>query len=126
MTNIKPVNILQPLNSKYPYVIQNSRTSYKNVSISGLLYGYDFQTTRVISRKSVIQQTEDVIKMLNGDNAICIKDWNGNIYIGRPSGDDSINTDLITGINRITFSIVEQGKYNNEEDLYENGLIRYD
>lgn len=123
ITNVKPVNILQPINSKYPVVIQNSNTEYKNVSVSGTLCGYNFEKTRKVDVDNVVKQTDDLIRVLKNKEAICVKDWLGNIFIGRPSGDDAINYDLSTGQSRVTFSFVEQGKYDNQEDLYENGLI---
>lgn len=123
ITNVKPVNVMQTINSKYPIVIQNSEIRYKNISISGILHGYNFENNRKIDRKDIKKQTDDFVDLLNSKQPICVKDWLGDIYIGRPSGDDSINRDVNNGFSRVTFSMVEQGQYDNEADLLRCGLI---
>lgn len=122
-TNNKQIGMLQPIGSKYPYTIQNALTRYESGSVSGSLYGYEFDKNRIIDRQSIILQTQDLINILSEGEAICIKDWNGSIWIGRVSDNDSIDRQVVDGHSTVTFSFVEQGKYNNQEDLYENGLI---
>ena len=65
------------------------------------------------------------MNILESGNAICIKDWNGNIWIARSSSSETIdyNSSYGNGITTITMSFVEQGKYDNQSDLYDNGLI---
>ena len=125
MSNNKQIGLLQPLARKYPFVIQNSINNYISGSVSGNLYGYDFEHTKRINRRDVIKQTQDLLNILESGNAICIKDWNGNIWIARSSSSETIdyNSSYGNGITTITMSFVEQGKYDNQSDLYDNGLI---
>lgn len=123
IANNKLIGALQPINSKYPTIVQNSKTQYYSGSVSGALYGYNFEDTRVIDRYSVLVQIEDFVDTLSQGDAICIKDWNGSIWIGRVSSNESISYDVSKGYGSIAFTFVEQGKYNNQDDLYENGFV---
>lgn len=125
MSNNKQIGLLQPLARKYPFVIQNSINNYISGSVSGSLYGYNFEETKRINRRDVIKQTQDLLDILESGNAICIKDWNGNIWIARSSSSETIdyNGSYGNGITTVTMSFVEQGKYDNQSDLYDNGLI---
>ena len=53
-----------------------------------------------------------------------IKDWNGNIWLVKIVGDisTSYNNSYGMGVMDTSFSWVEQGQYDNQEDLYRNGL----
>lgn len=125
MSNNKQIGLLQPLARKYPFVIQNSINNYISGTVSGRLFGYDFEETKRINRKDVIKQTQDLLDILESGNAVCIKDWNGNIWIARSSTSENMDYDSScgNGITTVTISFVEQGKYNNQSDLYDNGLI---
>ena len=53
---------------------------------------------------------------------------NGNILIIRVIGNPSIsyNNNYGMGVVNVTFEWIEQGRYNNEDDLYQNGFIEMD
>ena len=63
--------------------------------------------------------------MLDSGKVVCLKDWNGYILICRPvSGDSmSFNANYGNGIGKASFNFVEQAKYDNQQDLYDVGLI---
>ena len=113
----------ETLNGVFPIISFNSKLAYKRFSVEGLLAGYAFEDTRKISRKSVTTQTEDLIKFLTNKNTKIIKDWNGNIYMGTVVEDVTPTINLINGFNMISFEFVEQGKYNNQEDYNNSGLV---
>ena len=113
----------ETLGGVYPIITYNSNLNYKSFSIEGLLLGYEFETTRKINRKSVLKQTEDLSNFLKNKKKKLVKDWNGNIYLGSIVEDITPSIDLVNGYNRILFSFVEQGKYNNQTDYDNSDLI---
>lgn len=113
----------EPLNGKYPIIAYNSKLDYKSFSVEGLLLGYEFDTTRKISRKSVIKEEEDMSKFLKNKKMKILKDWNGNIYLASVVDDITPTIDLVNGYEKISFNMVEQGKYNDQNDYNKSGLV---
>lgn len=116
---------LQPVGTKYPILIQNGAVNNYSNTITANLYGYNFETTRTIDRADVIQQANDLSNLLIKGNSFCITDWNGNIWIAKINAAPTFvyNSAYGNGIITITLSFVEQGKYDNQSDMKNNGLI---
>lgn len=123
--NNSPVGVLNPIGRKYPIVIKNSDIDYQSGGMSANLLGYNYETTKIIDRNDIVKQTNDFIKFLNNGESKIIKDWNGNIFIVKIIGNPSISYSQAygNGITNVSFEWVEQGKYDNYTDLYNNGLI---
>lgn len=121
----KEKGLLQPISGKYPIIIQNGDDSYISGTVQGTLLGYNYEDTRVIDRADVVKQANDFTEMLNSGDAFCITDWNGNVYIARCNGKPNISYvgNYGNGIVNISFTFVEQGKWNNKTDLYNNEFI---
>lgn len=115
--------IHEPLNGIYPIIAYNSKLNYKSFTIEGFLLGYEFDTTRKISRKSVINEEENMVKFLTNKKMKILKDWNGNIYLGSVVEDITPTIDLVNGYEKISFNMIEQGKYNNQTDYNKSGLV---
>lgn len=116
---------LQPIGTKYPILIQNGAVNNYSNTITANLYGYNFENTRTIDRADVIQQANDLSNLLIEGNSFCITDWNGNIWIAKINAAPTFvyNSAYGNGIITITLSFVEQGKYDNQSDMKNNGLI---
>ena len=114
--------MLNPIGSKYPIIVSNSSIDYNSGTTQGNLLGTNFENTRKLDRINIAQQTKDFVNFLKDGTTKIIKDWNGNIYMVAISGDVSYTTDLVSGISNISFSWVEQGKYDVQIDLYNNGF----
>ncbi len=121
----KPVGTLNPMGSVYPFIIRNSDNNYNSGVLSGQLMGYNYEDTRILDRVDVVKQTQDYINFLTNGKSKVITDWNGNCWIVQVVSNPKVNYNVATtnGINTVSFSWVEQGKYNNEEDLINNNLI---
>ena len=119
------IGVLNPIGSIYPTVIQNSENNYRSGSIQLSIFGYNFNGVN-IDRNDVVTQTNDVIKFLTNGKTKMITDWNGNAIMFKliSSPTISYNSSYGNGITTIAFSWVEQGKYNNEEDLRRNNFIK--
>ena len=120
-----PVGVLNPIGSQYPIVITNSTNDYRSGMLSGMLLGYNYERTRMIDRVDIVKQTNDYIDFLKNGKTKFITDWNGNCWVVRLTDSPTIDFNVANtnGISIVKFSWVEQGKYNNEEDLKRNNLI---
>lgn len=115
------IGILKPFNQVYPTIIQNSKTNFRSLTVSGDIldndYGFDANEINDIKDKWMAFLTNGRIKF--------VKDWNGDIIMGKittpPSFTYKNNTSMI--IPTISFVITEQGKYNNIDDLRRNGYL---
>lgn len=114
--------ILNPIGSQYPIIISNSSMNYESGTTQGNLLGTNYESTRILDRINIAQQTKNFINFLKNGKSKILKDWNGNIYLVNIDGNISYTTDLVSGISTISFSWIEQGKYNVQIDLYNNGL----
>lgn len=115
--------VLKPIGSKYPIVISNSSMNYNSGTTQGKILGKNYDETRVLNRIDISSQTRDFINFLKNGKSKILKDWNGNIYMVSIIEDITYTSDLVSGISTISFNWVEQGKYDVQIDLYNNGFL---
>lgn len=117
--------VLMPIGAKYPTVIQNAQGNYKSGSLQFKVLGYQFEIDKRLDRNSIVKQKDDILKFLTNGKPKCIKDYNGNIFICKVINSPQISYDANwgNGIVTISFDWVEQGKYNDYNDMTELGLI---
>lgn len=127
-TSMQSVGQITPLGRRYPVVIKNGEANYEVGSISGMLLGKNYEETRKIDRKEVVEQIDEFLNFLKNGKPKMIRDWNGNIFLVMIVGNPSItyNNNYGMGVGNASFEWVEQGKYDNEDDLYDNGFIEID
>lgn len=123
-SSVQAVGEIQPIGLRYPILTSNSMVDYKRGSVSGKLLGAEFETTRTIDRKAIVEQNELFDTFIKNKKPKIIKDWNGNIWLVGIVGDisTSYNNSFGMGVQDVSFNWVEQGKYDNQSDLYRNGL----
>lgn len=82
----------------------------------------------MIDRYDVVKQCNDFQYFLTNGKAKILKDWNGNIWLVRISQPPTLSYNSLygNGTAQISFTWVEQGKWNIENDLINNGLIKGD
>ena len=125
LTDNVEIGQLQPIGSKYPILIRNSNIDYESGGISAQLFDDSFETTRVINSKAIVDKRNAWNTFIKNGKAKIIKDWNGNIWLARVNASTTSSFMQQGGneINTVSFSFVEQGKWNNQTDLTENGII---
>ena len=124
-TSNTSVGTYTPLKGKYLIVQKNNEIDYWSGSISAMMLGYGFENTHKIDRNDIVQQTNDFCDFLKNMEAKIIKDWNGRIHLVRFVGSPSVGytTYYGNGVTQVTANWIEQGRFDNQEDLYNNGLI---
>lgn len=108
-------------NSKYPILQKNNDLNYDSGTLSGRILGYNYPSTHKPNNVDISRQTQDICDFLNDFGAKIIKDWNGNIRLVRFNGGVSINRVNDLGVS-FSANWIEQGKYDNQLDLYNNNL----
>lgn len=124
-TSMQSVGQITPLGRRYPVVIKNGEANYEIGSVSGMLLGRNYDKNHEINRKEIVDEIDDFVNFLKNGKPKILKDWNGNIWLCQITGNPSIsyNNSYGMGIASISFEWTEQGKYDNEDDLYDNGFI---
>ena len=124
-SSMQSVGQITPLGRRYPVVIKNGEANYEMGSVSGMLLGKNYDSTHKINRKEIKEEIDEFVKFLKNGKPKMLKDWNGNIWLLCITGNPSIsyNNNYGMGIASVSFEWTEQGKYDNEDDLYDNGFI---
>lgn len=127
-TSMQSVGQITPLGRRYPVVIKNGEANYEIGSVSGMLLGKNYDSTHKIDRKEIKEEIDEFVNFLKNGKPKMLKDWNGNIWLLCITGNPSItyNNNYGMGIASTSFEWTEQGKYDNEDDLYDNGFIEID
>lgn len=127
-TSMQSVGQITPLGRRYPVVIKNGEANYEIGTVGGMLLGKNYESTKKIDRKEIVEQINEFVNFLKNGKPKMIKDWNGNIFLVMIVGNPTIsyNNNYGMGIANTSFEWVEQGKYDNEDDLYDNGFIEID
>lgn len=124
-SSVQSVGQITPLGRRYPVVIKNGNANYEIGSISGTLLGKTYDSTHEIDRKGIVDQVDEFVNFLKNGKPKIIKDWNGNIWLSMFTSNVTVsyNNNYGMGIASTSFEWTEQGKYDNEDDLYDNGFI---
>lgn len=118
-------NIFEPLMGKYPIVVSNAELNYKSGTLSGTIITPREEETKIWDLNQNIKLQNDVLNFLINKKAKIYKDWMGNSYLILIVEDVSLtpNNSINGRLADVAFSFVEIGDAENQEDLYENGLI---
>lgn len=117
------VGVLQPIGKKYPTVVQNATTNYLTGQVTVLMES--LLTDGTLDRLANIRKIDKFKSFLTNGNAKVLTDYNGRSIVLKVS--DIPTEDLIAnigfGMSNIGFTFVEQGDYDNHNDLKDLGLI---
>lgn len=124
-TSVQKVGVFEPTGSKYPIVIMNSETSYKQGSVTGLVVNDSFYNDGRIDREETVKKRNLLDKFLKNKRAKILKDWNGNFILVMIIGNPITSFDNSYGMGTVStsFEWVEQGDPKNADDLYYSGLV---
>lgn len=122
---VKKVGVFEPFGSRYPIVVSNALTDYYSGSMSGTILPLNYEETRILDRKAIVQQTNEVVDFITNNKAKILKDWNGNIWLIMAVGEPSITYNNSYGMGKVdvNFEFVEVGDSNSEADLMSMGLV---
>lgn len=127
-SSLQSVGQITPLGRRFPVVIKNGEADYEVGTVSGTLLNDSFFINGEINRKEIVDKINNFNSFLKNGKPKIIKDYNGNIWLCLVTSNISVSYDnnYGMGIASVSFDWTEQGKYDNEDDLYDNGLIELD
>lgn len=121
---------LQPYNQVYPTIIKNPNVLYRTITIQGDVLGFNEETCQTFeltqeTRPIIVDQKREWDKFLCNGKAKVIKDWNGNILVGKITTAPSYVYDQTSGNSKptMTFGATEVGEYDSQWYMYNHGLI---
>jgi len=117
-----PSSIIEPANSKYPHVVYTSKSNYDKVTVSGLFVNLESSTKTIDDNWGHRREVRD---FLNNGLAKTIKFDNGEIWIGKIIDSIQESTNGYSENIKTSFTFVEIGDAESNEDLYYHGFSNY-
>ena len=120
------IGLLYPYNQRYPTIIKNPTINYRSFTIQATIFDMDNETYRIGFDPEKVTQLKELWKEFLTDGKVkTVTDWNGEIIMGIVTIPPQFSYKSGAGMRypTIQFTITEQGKYNNQSDLYRNGYV---
>lgn len=119
------VGVFQVLGKQFPVLVANGELSYETGSVTATILNDDFEQTGLIDRTAITQKKDALKDFLTNRQAKILKDWNGNIWLCIVNSNISViyKSNYGMGIPSITFEWTEVGHADNQQDLYNNGVL---
>lgn len=124
-TQNQQIGVFTPLGKSYPIIVANGQQNYKTGSFSAMVLNDSYDTTKTIDTLEIAQKMQTLLAYLTNKKAKVLKDWNGNewliIVTGNPQVSYASGSGL--GIPIVQIGWTEIGNSNNQQDLYNSGII---
>lgn len=119
------VGIFQVLGQQFPIFVANGSLSYESGSVTATILNNDFEQTGIIDRTAITQQKNAIKDFLTNKKAKILKDWNSNEWLCIVNSNIGVTykSNYGMGIPSITFEWTEIGQADNQQDLYNNGIL---
>ena len=119
------VGIFQVLGQQFPIFVANGSLSYESGNVTATILNDDFEQTGVIDRTAITQQKNAIKDFLTNRKAKILKDWNSNEWLCIVNNNINVTykSNYGMGIPVISFEWTEIGHADNQQDLYNNGVI---
>lgn len=124
LTRNNPSTILEPINSKYPFVNYYSTLQYDRFTVSGLFVNLD-KNTCALDTENGWRLRKEIRDFLTNKRSKIVKFYNGEIYMAAVVDAIQENQDGHPDNVNMTINFVEVGDVNNGRDLYYHGFINY-
>lgn len=124
-TSVVPNSVITTMYDRYPTIISNSEANYEEITVNAQFFPTDEDgcTIDLDDDKKRIEYNKRAKLFLRNKKVKILKSMDGNVYlvyIHQPPSDTA--TDNYQN-RKLSFGAVEVGDINNEEDLWEAGLI---
>lgn len=118
------IGVFQVLGKQYPVFVANGELSYESGSVTATILNEDFQQNG-INRTAITQRKNAIKDFLTNRKAKILKDWNGNEWLCIVNSNIGVTykSSFGMGIPVINFEWTEVGDAQNQQDLYNNGIL---
>lgn len=124
-TQNQQIGVFAPLGRSYPIVVSNGSQNYKSGTTSAMILNDTFDNTAVIDTNETSIKLQNILSYLTNKGAKILKDWNGNEWLVVVTGNPQVSyaSGSGLGVPVVQFSWTEIGDANNQQDLYNSGII---
>lgn len=124
-TRTQQIGTFEPLGRKYPVIVANGQLSYDTGTVSGYILNDDFIDTKEIDRIAIANRQRQLLDFLSDKKPKILKDWQSRIWLCIVT--DNIQISYANGsgmgIPDISFNWKQIGDANDQQDLFNNGLV---
>lgn len=126
-TNVRQqqVGTFQVLGKQFPVIVANGLMNYETGQFSALVLNDDFEETRQIDPQATTEKLNTIKDYLSDKKPKFLKDNNGNMWLIIVTA--NLNTTYKSSTNNsiptIGFDWTQIGYADNQQDLYNNGMI---
>ena len=119
------VGVFQVLGKQFPILVANGELSYETGSVTATILNDDFEKTGLIDRTAITQRKIAIKDFLTNRKAKILKDFNSNEWLCIVNSNIGVTyrSNYGMGIPSITFEWTEIGQADNQQDLYNNGIL---
>ena len=124
-TQNQQIGVFAPLGRSYPIVVSNGSQNYKSGTTSAMILNDTFDNTAVIDANETATKLQNILSCLTNKGAKILKDWNGNEWLVVVTGNPQVSyaSGSGLGVPVVQFGWTEIGDANNQQDLYNSGII---
>lgn len=119
------IGTFEPLGSQFPIIVQNGILSYDSGTVSATIMNDAFEDTGIIDVTAITEKKELIKDFLTNKKAKILKDWSGNMWLCACTSSPQVTYKSNSGmrIPQIQFDWKQIGLADNQQDLYNNGII---
>ena len=119
------IGTFMPLGREYPIIVANGVLSYESGTFTGTILNDDFEQTGQINRAAIVAKKDAIKDYLTNKKPKILKDWNGNVWLVMIVDSVPVNYKAGSGmgIPQVQFNWVEVGKADNQQDLFDAGIV---
>lgn len=124
-SRVQKVGVFEPMGRATPIIVSNSLINYETGSVQGTVLPSDYGDTGNYQPIAMVGERKQLLDFLTNKKAKVIKDWNGNSWLVFIVDSPGINYKSNSGmaIADVSFNYVTLGDSNNQNDLYNAGII---
>lgn len=124
LTRTIPSSVVETMDSKYPYIFYTSDINYDKIQVSGIFLDLNRDTCQFDVTQGY-KLRKEVRDFLNNHKAKIVKMFDGQIYLANIIDQISETIDGNPYSVSTTFTAIECGDVENNEDLYDHGFAEY-
>lgn len=124
LTRTIPSSVVETMDSKYPYIFYTSNINYDKIQVSGIFLDLNRDTCQFDVTQGY-KLRKEVRDFLNNHKAKIVKMFDGQIYLANIIDQISETVDGNQYAVSTTFTAIECGDIENNEDLYDHGFAEY-
>lgn len=119
------VGTLTPMGRQFPIYVSNALTNYQTGSVTGTIMTPGFFHGEGYNSVELMQEKKELLAFLTNKRPKIIKDWWGQCWlvflVGMPTVSYLEGSGL--GLANVTFNWSEAGVADNQQDLYDTGML---